>query len=169
MFTTKTMIKIALIAAIYSILSLVLAPFSFGNIQVRVAEALTLLPIIYAPAIIGLTLGCFITNLIGVFMGANILGFMDVLIGTLATLIAALISYQFRHIKLNKFEVLSILSPILINALIIGAELAFVFAPVFNLQFIALFSLDVAFGQSIAVILIGLPLLQWFKKSNLFN
>lgn len=167
MFNTKTMIKVSLIAAIYTILSLVLAPFSFGNIQVRVAEALTLLPIIYAPAIVALTLGCFITNLVGVVMGANLLGMMDVLIGTSATFIAALITYQFRHVQFKKFAYISVLSPIVVNALIIGAELAYVLLP--TTYGFAIFSLDVAFGQAIAIIIIGLPLLAWFKKTRLFN
>ncbi len=167
MFNTKTMIKVSLIAAIYTILSLVLAPFSFGNIQVRVAEALTLLPIIYAPSIIGLTLGCFITNLVGVAMGANLLGMMDVLIGTSATLIAALITYQFRHVEFKNIALISVLSPIVVNALIIGAELAYVLLPT-SYGFM-IFSLDVAFGQAIAIILIGLPLLAWFKKTRLFD
>lgn len=169
MFNTKTMIRVALIAAIYSILSLVLAPFSFGNIQVRVAEALTLLPLIYPPAILALTLGCFITNLVGVAMGANLLGMMDVLIGTLATLIAALLTYKMRTVSFKNIPVLSILSPVLTNGLIIGAELAYVLAPTFSLVFIAIFGFEVALGEAIAVIVIGYPLLQWFKKSNLFN
>ena len=167
MFTTKTMIKVSLIAAIYTILSLVLAPFSFGNIQVRVAEALTLLPLIYAPAIVGLTIGCFITNLVGVVMGANLLGMMDVVIGTSATLIAALITYKFKDVQIKNFAVISILSPIVINALIIGAELAYVLLP--SLSGFAIFALDVAFGQAVSILIIGLPLLAWFKKTRLFD
>lgn len=164
----QTLTKIALIAALYSVLSLVLAPLSFGTLQVRVSEALTLLPLIYPPAILGLTLGCFITNLLGAFMGLNILGFMDVIIGTLATLIAAVLTFELRFIQIKKVPILSILSPILINALIIGAELAYVLAPSFSLSMILLFGLDVAIGQSIAVIAFGLPLLSLFKRLNVF-
>ena len=79
-----------MIAAIYTALSLALAPFSYGNIQVRIAEALTLLPLIYQPAIWGVTLGCFLTNLIGAIMGFNPTGMIDAVIGTAATLLAAL-------------------------------------------------------------------------------
>jgi uncharacterized membrane protein len=164
----QTLTKIALIAALYSVLSLVLAPLSFGTLQVRVSEALTLLPLIYPPAILGLTLGCFITNLLGAFMGLNILGFMDVVFGTLATLIAAVFTFELRFIQIKKVPILSILSPILINALVIGAELAYVLAPSFSLTMILLFGLDVAIGQSIAVIAFGLPLLSLFKRLNLF-
>lgn len=121
--TLNSLVKIAMIAALYSTVSLVLAPFSFGNIQVRVAEGLTLLPLISPLAIFGLTLGCFITNFVGVIMGANILGMMDVFIGTFATLIAALLTYKLRNITVKGFPFLSSLMPIVINAIIIGQNL----------------------------------------------
>lgn len=160
-------VKVALIAAIYSTVSLVLAPFSFGNIQVRVAEGLTLLPLLSPLPILGLTLGCFITNFIGVLMGANILGMMDVFIGTFATLIAAVLTYYFRNIKIKGFPFLSTLMPIVINAIIIGAELAYVFAPAFTFTYFLIFALEVGIGQSIAVYLVGLPILNALKKRNI--
>ena len=60
---TKQMTQIAMVAAVYTVLSVALAPFSYGPIQVRIAEALTLLPLIWQPSIAALTLGCFLTNL----------------------------------------------------------------------------------------------------------
>ncbi|NTW90777.1 MAG: QueT transporter family protein [Erysipelotrichaceae bacterium] len=160
-------VKVALIAALYSTVSLVLAPFSFGNIQVRVAEGLTLLPLLSPLPILGLTLGCFITNFIGVIMGVNILGRMDVIIGTFATLIAALLTYYFRNIKIKGFPLLSTLMPVVINAIIIGAELAYVFAPEFTLSYFLIFALEVGIGQFIAVYLVGLPILNALKKRNI--
>ena len=160
-------VKVALIAALYSTVSLVLAPFSFGNIQVRVAEGLTLLPLLSPLPILGLTLGCFITNFIGVIMGVNILGMMDVFIGTFATLIAALLTYYFRNIKIKGLPFLSTLMPILINAIIIGAELTYVFAPAFTLSYFMIFALEVGIGQFIAVYLVGLPILNALKKRNI--
>ena len=88
--------KTAMIAAIYTVVSLVLAPFSFGNIQVRMAEALTILPLIYEPSIWGVTLGCFLTNLIGAAMGVNPTGMLDAVVGTLATFLAAWCTYRLR-------------------------------------------------------------------------
>ncbi len=160
-------VKVALIAALYSTVSLVLAPFSFGNIQVRIAEGLTLLPLLSPLPILGLTLGCFITNFIGVIMGVNILGMMDVFIGTFATLIAALLTYYFRNIKIKGFPLLSTLMPVVINAIIIGAELAYVFAPEFTLSYFLIFALEVGIGQFIAVYLVGLPILNALKKRNI--
>lgn len=168
--TLNSLVKIAMIAALYSTVSLVLAPFSFGNIQVRVAEGLTLLPLISPLAIFGLTLGCFITNFVGVIMGANILGMMDVFIGTFATLIAALLTYKLRNITIKGFPFLSSLMPIVINAIIIGAELAYVFAPEFTFSYFAIFALEVGIGQTIAVYIVGLPILSALKKRiNLIN
>ena len=71
----KTLTRVGMIAAIYTVVSLVLAPFTYGNVQVRIAEALTLLPLIYKPSIWGVTLGCFLTNLIGAMLGINPTGF----------------------------------------------------------------------------------------------
>lgn len=167
--TSKSFTKIALIAAVYTTLSLVLAPLSFGTLQVRVSEALTLLPLIYPPALIGLTLGCFLTNLIGVFMGVNLLGFMDVFVGTLATFIAAQLTFQLRYTQVKGIPVLSILSPVLINAFFIGAELAYVLAPSFNVSTVLIFGADVAIGEGIAVVAFGWPLLNVLKNLKIFQ
>lgn len=162
--TSQSLSKIAMIAAIYAVISLVLAPLSFGNIQIRIAEGLTLLPLLSPIAIIGLGIGCFITNFIGVIMGANLLGMMDVFIGTFATVLAAYLTYVLRKKLVKGFPLWATLMPILINALIIGAELTFVFAPEFTLSLFLIFASQVALGQALAVYVIGLPLLATLKK-----
>ena len=73
----------AAIAAIYVVLPLIFAPISFGAMQVRIAEALTILPFFTSAAIPGLFVGCLLANVIG---GAVVL---DVIFGSLATLIGA--------------------------------------------------------------------------------
>lgn len=98
----------ALIAAIYVVLVFVFKPISFSNIQIRIAEALTILPFFTPAAIPGLTIGCLLGNLLG---GADIL---DITFGTLATLLGATGSYLLRR---SKFLVP--LSPIVSNTLII--------------------------------------------------
>ena len=80
----------AVIAALYVVLTLVFAPISFGEVQLRVAEALTILPMFTTAAIPGLFVGCVIANLLG---GAVI---WDVIFGSLATLIGAIFSYMLR-------------------------------------------------------------------------
>ena len=165
---TRQWLLIAMIGALYTALSLALAPYSFGPVQVRVAEAMTLLPLLSPLAIGGLTLGCALTNLIGAATGLNILGYYDVLWGTLATFSAALITYHFRAVTFKKIPVISILSPIVINALIIGAELTLAFGPQSWLSF-GFYALSVAAGQAISVLILGLPLLNAIKSTKLFT
>ena len=104
-FTTQA----AMIAAIYVVLTVVFAPFSFGSVQVRIAEALTILPAFTPAAIPGLFVGCLIGNILG---GAML---PDIIFGTLATLIGAVFTYILRN--QNKF--LAPLPPIVANTVII--------------------------------------------------
>jgi Predicted membrane protein len=163
-FTTKRMTRIALIAAIYTTISLALAPLSFGNIQVRIAEALTILPVLFFDGILGVSVGCFLTNLFGAMLGVNILGFLDVFFGTVATLIAALLSYFLRNKQIKGIPYLSILAPILVNGIVIGLELTYALAPELTWTYFFIFAAEVAVGQTIAVTLLGIPLLNYFKR-----
>ena len=101
------MTQAAMIAAIYVVLTYVFAPFSFGEVQVRIAEALTILPLFTPAAIPGLFVGCLIGNILG---GAVL---PDILCGSLATLIGAFFTYQLR----NKSPYLAPLPPIAANTL----------------------------------------------------
>lgn len=152
-----------MIAALYTVVSLVLAPLSFGNIQCRVSEALCLLPIIYAPAVPAIILGCFLTNLIGVFMGANALGIVDVVVGTFATGIAAILTAKFA-----KKRLLAASMPVIANGLIIGLELAFLLFPNNILNGWLICGLEVAIGEAIAIVL-GLFLIAALEKTKLFD
>ena len=81
----RRMVFAAMIAAMYAALTLMLSPISFGNLQIRMSEAMVLLPVLFASSVPGVTLGCFMANLIGAMMGLNILGYLDCIVGTLAT------------------------------------------------------------------------------------
>lgn len=151
---TKKMATVAMIAAIYVGLTVVLAPISYGPIQVRISEMLTLLPIFYSPSIIGVTLGCFLANLVGVFMGSNVLGVYDIFIGTIATLIAAIITYKTRDVRIKNYPWLAIASPIVFNGIIIGAELAYAFMPDTFMVGWLINGVQVAIGEAIAVIVL---------------
>jgi len=118
----KTLTRVGMIAAIYTVVSLVLAPFTYGNVQVRIAEALTLLPLIYKPSIWGVTLGCFLTNLIGAMLGVNPTGFLDAIIGTIATFGAAYCTWVLKDKKVNGIPVLACLMPVIFNFFFVGAE-----------------------------------------------
>lgn len=160
----------ALIAAVYAAASLAIPALSFSGMQCRISEALVLLPLIYPPSILGVTLGCLITNAIGVFLGANILGVWDVLFGTLATLIAAYGTYKFAKVKFFNIPLISILMPVVVNGIVIGAELAFVLSP--NGFDMTLFFINgglVALGELVAVVIFGLPLVNGLSKTQLFK
>ena len=98
----------AVIAALYVVLTLVFAPISFGPVQVRIAEALCILPMFTPAAIPGLFIGCMLANLIG---GGIML---DVIFGSLATLIGAVLGYLLRK---NRWLVP--LPAVIANALIV--------------------------------------------------
>lgn len=161
MTNTQKLVRTAAIAAIYTAVSMALAPISFGAVQVRLSEALTLLPIFSPFALVGVTFGCFLTNLFGWFTGANILGPLDVLFGTSATLIAGLLTYFLR----NKSIWLAALPPVIINALVIGAELAFIIEGNYFTVF-ALQAVIVGAGQLVACYALGVPLVKILQKNN---
>ena len=126
---TRTIVRCALIASLYTAVSLVLAPIAFGAVQARVSEAFTLLPVLVPDAVVGVTLGCFLTNLVGVFTGANVLGALDIVFGTAATLTAALCTRRLARVRLRGLPVAAAVPPVLINAVVVGAELAWAFGP----------------------------------------
>lgn len=155
-----------MIAAMYAALCFALAPISFGIGQVRVAEALTLLPALSPLGVWGVTLGCFVSNLVGWFSGANILGFMDIFFGTAATLAAAVLSRRLRNIRFRGLPVLSAIPPVLINAVVIGAELSFAYTPDAFWSGFLTFAISVAFGQAISCVGLGLVLVALLERTG---
>lgn len=138
-------------AALYTALTLLLAPISFGPVQLRIAEAFTMLPLIWHPGVAAVTLGCFLSNLLGAVMGTA--GPIDILIGTLATLIAAQCTWRWRNNLFHGIPVFSILAPVVINGIMVGAELAWILNPGKVLQTFPLYCLSVAAGELGAVLL----------------
>jgi len=107
------MTQAAMIAAIYVVLTYVFAPFSFGEVQIRIAEALTILPVFTPAAIPGLFVGCIVGNILG---GAIL---PDIIFGSIATLIGAFFTYQLR----NKNRFLAPLPPIIANTVIVSLRI----------------------------------------------
>lgn len=151
--TTRHLVRGAMIAALYVAIALALRPIAFGPLQFRVSEALTALPMLLPEAIPGLTVGCLLANLFGSEAGP-----LDVVFGTLATLISALLTYGMRK-KLNWHPALCMLPPVLINAVVVGAVLHVTLGvPLF------LTMLEVGIGQLGACYLLGLPLHYLIQK-----
>lgn len=147
----------ALIAALYVVLTLPFASFAFGVIQFRLAEALCILPFFTPAAIPGLAIGCFLANLLG---GAAAI---DVVFGTLATLIGAVLSYRLRS---NKWLVC--IPPILSNALIIPFVLRYAYGAE---DLIVFMMFTVGLSEVVAIGILGNLLIQVLEpiKGTLFE
>lgn len=112
----KFIVNGAVIASLYAVLTLLLAPFSFGVVQVRVSEVLCVLSLFTPAAVPGLTIGCLIANIVG----GN--GLADALLGSLASLIGSFGMY-----KLRKHPRLAPLANVLSNGIIVGLMLYYIY------------------------------------------
>lgn len=139
----------AMIAALYAGLSIAMAPLSFGVVQFRVAEALTLLPFLLPEAVPGLFVGCLLANLIGGF------GIIDVLFGSAATLAAAWLSRKAPNVWL------AALSPVVVNALVVSGYLS-----VITHTPIAASIAYIAAGEAGACFALGVPLCRLLAGSG---
>jgi uncharacterized membrane protein len=156
-----------MIAALYTALCFALQPIGYGAWQFRVAEALTLLPVFSPLCIWGVTLGCAMANLVGFLTGANILGAFDIIFGTLATLIAAILSYRLRNIRFKGLPVASAIPPVLVNALVIGLELTYMLVGTYDTGVFAVNALQIGLGQTAACFALGLPLCYMLEKTGI--
>lgn len=159
----KAMVVAALIAALYTAVGLALAPIGFGAVQLRVAEAFTLLAVFSPVGVWGISVGCLLTNLIGTAMGVTI--GIDILVGTLATVLAGICSYALRNARFKGLPVLSALCPVVFNALIVGAELTIIIG--WNIRIFLLNMLSVGIGEAAACFLLGLPLVYALERAGL--
>jgi len=166
-FTPRSLALCAMTAALYAALCLATAPLSYGPVQVRCAEALTLLPLFSPIFIWGVTLGCALSNLVGFITGANILGFADVLFGTAATLIAAICTYLLRRVRFGGVPLLSALPPVLFNAVIIGLELTVLETGGFRQQVFAMNAAYVGAGQAVACLVLGLAMVKVLERTGI--
>jgi len=149
MIKLNYLVRVAMIAAIYVVLNIIFAPISYGPIQVRIAEILVILPFIDSSAIIGLFLGCILANVIGP------LGMVDVIGGSLCTLIAAYLTYKVKSPKLAP------LPPVLINAFGVSIYLHLLFDLPYWITV-----LYIGIGEVIACYILGYPLLILLIKNK---
>lgn len=147
----------ALLAAIYAVLTIALGFISYGSIQFRVAEALTILPFFTPFGIYGLTLGCFIANIFSPY------GILDWIAGTAATLLGAVLT----HLCAKKnLWFLAPLPPVLTNMFIIGWLITFQ-SGVFSAGAFFSSAFVVGFGEFVCCYGLGLPLLLFIKKHKI--
>ncbi len=148
--STRSLCVSAVIGALYAALTSLLAPISYGSVQCRVAEALTLLPMAMPQAVPGLFVGCLIANLF-----SPMVTLWDILFGSLATLAAALGTYHLR-----RWPLLAATCPVVINGAVVGSILA----ATANLPLLLTMG-QVALGETGAVA-IGLVLLSALRRAK---
>lgn len=159
MFSVRKLVRCAMVAALYVVLCLALQPFSYGGVQVRVAEALTLLPIFGPEYIAAVTVGCFLANLL-----ASV--WQDWVFGTLATLLACLVTYSLRHLRVRGLALPAAVPPVVFNALIVGPVIAIYFesSPA-TLPLILFNMVSVAVGEIISCMVLGVLLVRIIEKN----
>ena len=157
-WSTRQIATAAIIAALYTVMSLLSSIFglTYGPIQCRFSEELTVLPFFLPEAVTGMFVVCLVTNLM------STVGPLDIIFGSMATLLAALWTAKMP----NKF--LATLPPVICNAVIVGAEIAWfsvqdgaAFWPAFGLNFVT-----VGLGEAGVCFVLGLPLLHWLSRNT---
>ena len=162
-FTARDLTLAALVAALYAVLSYFGDVFglTFGPVQIRFAEALTVLPFLFPATAPGLAVGCFIANLLSPY------GPVDIFFGTLATAIAAWLT-----LKMPRWY-LAAVPPIVVNMIILPPMWSWAQVGALNSAFWAACGLNAvtfALGEILAcyvlgtVLLIALPKISYFKR-----
>lgn len=174
-----TLVQGAVIAALYLVSTFLTSAISFGIVQFRIAEALAALAILFPGAPLGLFVGCLLANL----LNPASLGIIDILGGSIATGIAALLTYRLgrsyrrslRAYFLSKqavdrprliLRLIPLLAPVIINAVVVGIYLPFIIQGADpTLPVILISMLSIFISQSFAVYALGLPLLLALERT----
>jgi len=145
----KYLARASAIAAIYAGVTYLLKPISYGPVQIRISEALTLLPILDKCAIPGLFIGCLVANILGG------LGPWDIYGGSLITLMAAYVTSKMKN------PILGSIPPILINAFGVSYYLSMIY----NLPYWPTV-LYIGIGQTLSIMGVGVPLFFAIKRAG---
>lgn len=158
--TLPYLAQAGMIAAIYAALTYLAMAFNlaYGSIQFRFSEALTILPVFTPAAVPGLAIGCLIGNLASP---------LDLIFGTAASLIAAILTRAVRKVRVKNIPVLAPLPPVLVNAVIVGLQIT-LFTPgeAASLMGFLIAAVQVGLGQLAVCYLLGLPLGIALEKSG---
>lgn len=164
---TRNLITAAVVGALYAVLTMVLAPISYGALQFRVSEVLCILPFFMPFTAWGLFVGCIVANLM------STAGVLDVVFGSLATLITCLcIAWCGKMGNTLKARLLVCFMPVVWNGLIVGATLTIALAglnPLTHFGAFLVFAGEVALGELGVMYLIGLPLMTYLPKQRFFS
>lgn len=165
--STVYIVQAAVIAALYAALTILQNTLLPGTasmaVQLRVAEVLTILAVFTPAAIPGLTIGCVIANI----SSLSVLGPYDLIFGSIASLLAAVLMYLLRSKRLFKLPVASALMPALANGIIVGFEIEFFFVEGgFHFGDFLFQGGCVALGDLGVLFVLGLPLARLIEKQG---
>lgn len=166
MKNTEKLVSAAVIGALYAVLTMVLSPISYGPLQFRVSEVLCILSFFLPFTSWGLFFGCVIANLI------SAAGILDVVFGSLATLLSCLCMAKLGEKNNRANRVLACLMPVLWNGIIVGATLTVAIAglnPLKDFGAFLIYGGQVALGELGVMFLIGLPLMSYLPKERFFT
>lgn len=166
--TTLYLVQAAVIAALYATLTIlqnVLLPGTASMaVQFRISEIMTVFALFTPAAIPGLFIGCIIANISSVAA----LGPYDLIFGSVASLIAAILMYLLRNKRIFTLPVLAALMPAIINGIIVGFEIEFFFIEGgFHFESFLIQGGLVALGELAVLFILGLPFVKIIEKSNL--
>ncbi|MEG1164985.1 MAG: QueT transporter family protein [Oscillospiraceae bacterium] len=172
---TRKLVTVAVIAALYAGLTMLIAPISYGTLQFRVSEVLCILPFFFPASAIGLTLGCAIANLM------SAAGILDIIFGSLATLLAGLCTaaigiHARKKVPVGEVKekigmgssIAACAMPVLFNAPIVGAVLSFALTPAAFWEGVLIFGAQVGIGEAGVMFVLGLPLMRYAMKHTIF-
>ena len=161
--SVRRLVVCALLAAVYAALTIATGFMSYGNIQLRIAEALCVLPAIFPFTTWGLFVGCILANL----MSPS--GMLDVIVGSLATLVSCCCTAILGRGGRSMGRSIAVcLMPVLWNAVVLGAMFALTgeYSRVMFPLLFALYGGEIALGEAVIMFLLGLPLLRWLPGSR---
>ena len=171
-FSTNKLVQIAVIGALYTVLTFASGSLAFGTVQFRLSEVLTLLPLFSPVSIWGRVFGCFFSNIIGFVTGLNPIGLIDAVVGTGATLLAALATHAIGRLpdqkRLLKY-IFAPLPPVAFSGIIVGLELTFVFSGEFVWGAFWGNLLSVAIGEAVVCYLLGLILVGVLYRNDFYR
>jgi len=153
----------AVTAALYAAITVLTAPFAYGAVQFRAAEALCILPFFVPETAWGLFVGCLVSNI----MSGNI---FDIIFGSLSTLLAALCTAYIG--KRRKSRILACLMPVFFNGFIVGAVITYAYEGKKLADSVGLFAANVlwvSLGEAAVMLIIGFPLIKLIEKNKILD
>lgn len=145
-YNTKRLALCGILAAVYCAVTVLSAPIAYGPVQFRLSEALCILPLFAPYTSLGLFVGCLLSNLFSTVTA------LDIIIGSAATLIACLWTARCKRIFL------AWIPTVVVNAVLVGAMLAFVLTPGAFFQGFLTFGAQVGVGELAVMLVLGVPL-----------